>query len=658
VSSVYRDIKKSYVRDTATRLTTAGSTTLSLETSFTLVCLFQDLVNSAKKCEIDTYVPVFEACQQLCEAAEHKSLTGQQIQQANEVLREAVITLQTSLFTFALYNDPDRHQAKLKDTIGEILQFLKNVKSASKSIQADSENQEEMQVIPLSGHSELPHSAPQPPLSGSAYLSDSDDIIPASGMNHFDPRNREQSEDTFIPAPHSKELLVSNHGSAILLQSVAKLTEKLWVESDYQKETLQVVQSTLQTFGIPFSRICHRIAESSKINLKTTTPDFRVEPELAQAIGAQLENWLEIQGTQHVKVLATIRQVGKVIWLEICLQDRYVMTSNTLGKKQISTQNSDDHASLFSQSYLDNKGSLVQRCAFDVTIPLFEAYQVIAHQRIFLIPSADVIKEPMRETKSTPRYSLKDFPGFSLHPPQAFAGQKIKQLFTSSKQTLPVLWRETPILLEVDSFEGPQHYISRNLDGSTRYDLDTCGIASLPDGRSALIIDVFPWLDRRNESARVKEVVPQDSKTWVNKKMLFFKTGDVKMAIPAEKVMECGQLNQNSWTNGLIEIKGRVFRIQSLKSSMGIREGAVENFYIIVSTPSGPVAWAVSMLEGIQAFPESQLNAIEIGAPYKNIQFVQGTFAMSGIKNVPGSHTYYLINPDSMEGDRSTKTTG
>lgn len=617
MSSTFRDSKKAYVRETAARLTTASATALSQSSAFTLACLFQDLVNAAKKSEIDFYIPILEACQQLCEAAEQRNFSDHQMQQANEILRESILTFQTSLFTFALYSDPERHESKLKEVITNIIQFLKNV-----------------QANPLLNSGEQPQT------------DESELIIPAPKIaSEYESSNANSSEQAdllkdVIPAPAE--------GPEVVLNSVALLAEKVWNQPELRKETLQMANSVLRTFGSPFSEICNRIANSLKVSLRATTPDFRVERALISSIGSQLETWLELQSSQPVKAVASLRQIGKIVVLELCLRDRFVMTSETLikkGKSQI--ENSQIHSGDLSQTYIDSQGDLIQRKGFDLTLPLFEAYKVIANQRVFLIPALDVIAKPTKTLSNIPRFSLKDFPGFKSHSQKGFLG-KIGSL-NKSKANLLVLWRETQILLEVDHIEGPEFFYSRSSDDFQRNSY--FGYSTpIDDQNEGMIIDICPWLDLKHQITHSTTIPSEEAHSEVtSKKMLIFKIGEIRMVIPADKILECGELGDHALGEDTIELKGRIFKLKSAKKSIGLKSNIPEKFYMIISTSQGPVVWAVSQLDGIHVFPRLKVQSLELGEPLGNIQFIEGTVNSNGIlKGFSSKNSFYLVNPSNL----------
>jgi chemotaxis signal transduction protein len=412
---------------------------------------------------------------------------------------------------------------------------------------------------------------------------------------------------------------VSENSAERLMTSIARLADKTEMNQELREMTFEVASAARLAHSFRFSTMCGSV--------ETDTPDALLDETHAKTVREQLLRWQRVGGDSSL--MATLRQVGGCLWLELRQSSEaacVVPTTADICAPGVGAL----------EDYRVPGGVWVRRAQLDLLLPTFKAYEVKFGGQTFLIPVSDV--ESILEVPP-PDLNRIPFP-FLLDLPEDWAPQ------TSARVCVVLRCRGKSYVVEVESVSGPQTYLARNVSDAGPNLRGVVGVARLPEGRRAPVVDVYPWIETYEERM-IERAEISKTKIIEDDRYVVFRVGGRRYAVPFGAVKAVGRVESEFLVMGMVDTKKGPFHLRDMRQALGL-EGEAGGMYIVLASASGSVGWIVDGLEPLLSISPAQMNERLRLAPFgyaHNGGRVQGL--IRGV--LPQSKTsIYLLDVDRL----------
>jgi hypothetical protein len=597
---------RSYVRESANRLATIAMHPLNRQTAHGSAASIATVYDSSKRIGARVFLPLLSSCHELCVAVEQNTLSDKQSHQANDLIKEAINSIQTALFTISLFGDMERNRVRIESITLKVQSFLKQ----SEFI---------YYVVPLSS------SSPQDPSPPGAPPTEIEvpQLVPVEEKTDSRPKAKAPSKAAKKAAPTPSQIDASDGspksaraGSTInvtptlpserLLLAIGKLTQKACVIRELESERHELIQAARESFSIRFEELCQRISEDTSQKIGTSTPRFPIESHLVQAIQAQLQDWLKLQPLSTPGIQATARSIGMSVCIELYFPDQFILSRKSLDSPADTSAAPSTNLSAGvhrEERYLTVDHALVYRKYFNQIFLPFTAREIRVGNRSFVISTEDIIENfdlNSVNAKNALPVSADFLP--SLEGEIARAVPKTHPM-RHSISTLALTWRNRTVLLDVESIAEPQIFVAKKvtLPGSGSRGIvgvawkDDKSIETLP------ILDVVAWLDEI--AFQQKEFLnPLDSSKPASFKI--FRAGGNRYALAESLVLASGKLKDYHTRGPFLECNEEMHQLCDFRSIAGLK-GESGHSFIVVACDKGTLALVVDEIEGTREITSS-----------------------------------------------------
>ena len=520
--------RRVFVREAAAQLAAASSVTLTTESAAGLSEICQTLMSKAEKIGAHTIAQFMGESKNLC-ALVLKNTTPTLAAEADEVLKSSFAAVRSALFNMALGDVADASSGQFDRLEARICELT-------------CENIADSPVV---------------------------EAVPNAPADSWDDISRVTSESlppSFVP-PSSKFTPTEQ-----LLRSIAKLAEKTQSDGELREMAFEVASAARAAHSFRFAMVCR--------NVETDTPDALLDETHARTVREQLSRWQK-QGSD-VKSVATLRQVGGALWLELRQKFEGIYPSRSKQEEEGNVQGVSAE-----EDYVTVDKTWIRRARLELLLPTFKAYEISFGGRIFLFPVGDiesVFDAPPAELDCMKLSNLFDLPDDWQSQSEISAA-------------IVVRWRGKSTVVEVDSVEGPKTFLARNVYDAGPNMRGVVGVARLSDGKRAAVIDLYPWFE--TYTARAEEQKQEEKiRQVVSGKYLVFRVSGKRYAVPVTAVKTVGRVDNESLLIGMVETKQGTFHLRDIKESLGL-EGEAGAVFLVIDSSGGAIAWIVDGIEKV-----------------------------------------------------------
>ena len=175
-------------------------------------------------------------------------------------------------------------------------------------------------------------------------------------------------------------------------------------------------------------------------------------------------------------------------------------------------------------------------------------------------------------------------------------------------------------VVEVENVTGPETYLAKNVTDAGPQMRGVAGVARLPGGKRAAVLDVYPWIETYQErmSDCLEEKRAVDARQDVSAtddRYIVFRVAGRRYAVPFAAVKTLGRVESEFLIMGMVDTKKGAFHLRDMREALGV-EGEAGTVFVVLETPSGPVAWIVDGIEPILTMSQEQLNERLHVAPF------------------------------------------
>lgn len=556
-----------------------AATPLNSHTSLSLVLVIKQLIEDAQNIGAMGYVAIFNEMIALAETIA-KDPSDEHADEAADILRECIVCIQTSLFSFALTGDTKQDHKVFTNLIELIKDFDTRIDPDGilKQKTLPSTKKDTGPAFTSQKPQATPKTAPidNPSHSGTQTMQV---YLPTASPVDKMELGAEPVADTPIrtstaQSPQdTKEKIFKYLSEKIsdfstnLLSTISSLCEKGWGYPELRPLLISLSKETEKNSCQSFQDLCEKISNELNLSIRVMTPWVALETGLVPLIVRQLHSWLEEVQPDQSEWVISLRPIGRTLMLELDSLDMVTGESFSSNSKQ-----------------------------FKSTLPLFEGYLAKWKNKTVIIPSVDVVMESQSNiVKNIPRISLARL--FSPNDRHEITA------VNSAKEQLLVSWKNSKVLLEADSFQGPTYFIFKpipSLGGkSSNSPPELIGFANFDDRQVGLIIDLHIWFNKefkpKSHKAELIQLNENKSTEKIESKQLLFSFESEIFSIPASIVLEVGELNRKHISHGFLEAEKGIYCLQDLKDFLGLGKSRGQKF-VAFQTDQGPIAIVIDKL--------------------------------------------------------------